>query len=119
MNASIAPKRNWHAKIAVRLDKTGTPAAAIVGSSNLTGPAYAEGRSTWNYESDVTIWTPASGLGDYFRDDSEPTGDPFEQIIAKLSEDVRQPNEEERIERLLRDILSDERDFLPLDEYRE
>jgi hypothetical protein len=53
VEALIAPERNWHAKIAVRLSKDGAPVAAIVGSSNLTGPAFGEGRATWNYESDV------------------------------------------------------------------
>jgi hypothetical protein len=40
----IAPERNWHAKVAVRFDTTGQPRAAIVGGSNLTGPAYRERR---------------------------------------------------------------------------
>src|SRR5437867_1149423 len=62
VEALMAPKRNWHAKMAVRLDQTGVPVAAIVGSSNLTGPAYGEGRATWNYEADVTIWVPGVGL---------------------------------------------------------
>jgi hypothetical protein len=56
VSAVVAPTRNWHAKIAMRMDATGSPLAAIVGSSNLTGPAYGEGRESWNYECDVTIW---------------------------------------------------------------
>ena len=53
----IAPERNWHAKVAVRFDTTGQPRAAIVGSSNLPGPAMVSdaGRGT-------TSATSRSGL---------------------------------------------------------
>ena len=71
----IAPERDWHAKIAVRFDKSGQLRAAIVGSSNLTDPAFGARRWTWNYECDVTIWTGDPALDQYFRDDN---GDPYE-----------------------------------------
>lgn|GEM_PF-4702965 len=47
---------NWHAKILIVLDDTNTPLAGIIGSSNLTIPAYGEMYSYFNYESDVMIF---------------------------------------------------------------
>jgi phosphatidylserine/phosphatidylglycerophosphate/cardiolipin synthase-like enzyme len=114
VQALIAPKRNWHAKVAIRFDRGNTPVAAIVGSSNLTGPAYGENRRNWNYESDVTIWLPSVGLQQYFE---QPAGDPYEQIAVQLAENVRQPSEAERIKVLLHDIERDSDTFVPLDEY--
>lgn len=56
---------NWHAKVAIRT-RQGVPVAGIVGSSNLTAPAYAlnrkgspHNRSGWNYEADVVLWSPS------------------------------------------------------------
>ncbi|MCS6880723.1 MAG: phospholipase D-like domain-containing protein [Oscillochloridaceae bacterium] len=68
----LAPKRNWHAKIAIRL-KQGKPIAAIIGSSNLTGPAYSENGYSWNFECDVLIWENSSRLNQLFKQ-------PFEKM---------------------------------------
>jgi phosphatidylserine/phosphatidylglycerophosphate/cardiolipin synthase-like enzyme len=103
----IAPERNWHVKVAVSFDTTGQPRAAIVGSSNLTGPAYGERCRTWNYECDVTIWIADPALDQHFRIDN---GDPYEQILVELAAGVRQPTEGERIKVLLEDIHRDRRD---------
>ena len=51
---------NWHAKIAMKLTNK-TPVIAIIGSSNLTAPAYAEYQDIYknykfNVESDLLIW---------------------------------------------------------------
>lgn len=51
---------NWHAKIAMKLINK-TPVMAIIGSSNLTAPAYSEYNYThkdykFNIESDLLIW---------------------------------------------------------------
>jgi phosphatidylserine/phosphatidylglycerophosphate/cardiolipin synthase-like enzyme len=112
----IAPERNWHAKVAVRFDTTGQPRAAIVGSSNLTGPAYGERRRTWNYECDVTIWTADPTLDQHFRKDN---GDPYEQILVELAAGVRQPTEGERIKVLLEHIHRDREEFVSLDDYHQ
>lgn len=51
----------WHSKVALKL-KNGRPFAGIIGSSNLTGPAFSvytnnTNYSTYfNYESDIYIW---------------------------------------------------------------
>lgn len=66
VNAYLAPRRNWHAKIALRMSGS-TPIAALVGSSNLTFPAHSEGRPNWNFECDVAIWRPSQELTDHFR----------------------------------------------------
>ncbi|RME56753.1 hypothetical protein D6779_10040, partial [Candidatus Parcubacteria bacterium] len=36
VKAYVAPRKNWHAKIAIRI-RNEQPIAAIIGSSNLTG----------------------------------------------------------------------------------
>jgi hypothetical protein len=62
----VARKKNWHAKISLFM-KDKEPLAAIIGSSNLTRPAYGESGSgpkfatsykNHNCECDVVIWTP-------------------------------------------------------------
>lgn len=60
VDAYVAPSRNWHAKIAIRLDAMGEPIVGLVGSSNLTRPAYGIMSVNWNFEADVLIWTPDS-----------------------------------------------------------
>lgn len=46
---------DFHAKIAMKLYK-GTPIAAIVGSSNLTKPAFNDNYNFFNHEADMFIW---------------------------------------------------------------
>ncbi|MNP38791.1 hypothetical protein D3C76_1323270 [compost metagenome] len=55
LKVMVAPNRNWHAKIALKVSGT-TPVIALLGSSNLTGPAYLAGIKAWNYESDTLLW---------------------------------------------------------------
>ncbi|MCK8664879.1 hypothetical protein M1M11_08275 [Pseudomonas azerbaijanoccidens] len=55
LKVMMAPNRNWHAKIALKINGT-TPVIALLGSSNLTGPAYMTGIDAWNYESDTLLW---------------------------------------------------------------
>ena len=54
----IKNSTKWHAKIAVILNENDSgddPISAIVGSSNLTRPAYGE-YGSWNHECDVVLW---------------------------------------------------------------
>lgn len=60
-----AKKSNWHAKIALAI-KSDKPIAGLIGSSNLTGPAYSEKYWKYNYESDVLIWKKDIFLDKYF-----------------------------------------------------
>jgi hypothetical protein len=117
VTAYVAPERNWHAKIAIRLDGRGAPLAAIVGSSNLTAPAYRERQHNWNYECDVTIWKRSPQLDQHFRAQTGDVGDPFEEISTILDAEVRQPDEQARMTALLQDIRRDEQDFVLLEEY--
>ena len=71
VDAYIAPRRNWHAKIAIRLNEHGEPIAGLVGSSNLTRPAYGLNSRKWNFEADVLIWIPDSKFNKIF-------GSPYE-----------------------------------------
>lgn len=55
LKVMVAPSRNWHAKIAIKINGA-SPVIALLGSSNLTGPAYLTGIQKWNYESDTLLW---------------------------------------------------------------
>ena len=113
--AFIAPGRNWHAKIALRLDKTGKPIAGIVGSSNLTGPAYREKYSNWNYEADVVLWKPTADLDTYFHGFFQDVKDPFGKMLLQFSHDVEQHGEEEWLGTLYKDVFrTDDGDLIPL-----
>lgn len=48
----------WHAKIYILL-KAGVPIAAVIGSSNLTCPAFWDNSSGFNIEADLVIWNRA------------------------------------------------------------
>ena len=113
----IVPRRNWHAKIAIKLDGIGQPLAAIVGSSNLTGPAYREGWRTWNYESDVTIWRPNAGVDSHLNSTSEQIPNPYEEITCVLDPHTPQPTKEERLQALYRDVFREKEGFMHLEEY--
>lgn len=105
----FAPKRNWHAKIAIRL-KECKPIAAIVGSSNLTGPAYGENRRTWNFEGDVLIWSISRTLDSYFKKPFQ-VDMPFGDLQLVLDPRTRQLNEQQQLESIYKDTLSDSSSF--------
>jgi len=103
----IAPEGNWHAKVAMKL-KDDNPVAGIIGSSNLTGPAYREGGRSYNYECDTVIWVKRRSMESYFgqRIPLEVVpGDPFSPIRAVLRPRTPQANEEERLRALYKKIL--------------
>jgi len=105
-------------KIAIRLDKSDSPMAAIVGSSNLTGPAYREGWGNWNYECDVTIWRADSALTDHFKAINDTSQiDIFDRILVKLDPEVEQPDEDERLIVLYKDVLREKEEFVSLEHY--
>jgi len=98
----IAPERNWHAKIAIRL-RDDEPVAALIGSSNLTRPAYSLNADKWNFEGDVMIWSDPA-LNEHFRRPFNANltyGDM--QLI--LDPGVRQPDERYQLRALYKDIM--------------
>lgn len=100
----IAPERNWHAKIAIKVFD-GCPVAALIGSSNLTRPAYSSNNDKWNFEGDVLIWVNHPDLDTYFRGQFQSKmlyGD----IHLILDPDVRQLDEKEQLWNLYNDILN-------------
>lgn len=106
VTAYEAPKRNWHAKIAMRLDQD-LPVACIVGSSNLTGPAYGIGRRSWNFEGDVLIWNADPALTQYFsRFDSLTPGLGVFDLI--LNPETHQPDETKQMMAIYKDIFQQE-----------
>lgn len=54
INALFSKKYHWHAKIFI-LKKNGLPIFGIIGSSNLTRPAFGLS-SPFNFEADVVLW---------------------------------------------------------------
>ncbi len=90
----------WHAKVALGIDSKDEPIAGIVGSSNLTRPAYGEGRRDFNHEADVLIWSQYPEVDRYFHrflksltDDTERGG----PIVLRLDENFKQIDEKKRL----------------------
>jgi hypothetical protein len=106
LESYVAPEHNWHAKIAMRL-KEDVPVAAIVGSSNLTGPAYRLDPENWNFEGDVLIWKPDPALDTYFRRPFR-TQSQLGDIHLILDPSVRQPDEEAQMIALFKDVMHSE-----------
>jgi len=104
-----APKKNWHAKIAIRTNNH-HPVAALVGSSNLTGPAYGI-RRNWNYEADVLIWMDADRQTGFFRDDGMDM--PLGRFELILDPHIEQPSEELQLKGIYADVMETElQDFV-------
>jgi len=119
VKALVAPNRNWHAKIAIRLCPMGKPVVAIVGSSNLTGPAYGENRYAWNYECDVTLWKdkPLWDSVVATDQDQQSPDDVFTTMSVVLDSNVNQPSIEDRLAVLLEDINREQETFMSLSDY--
>ena len=94
------PATRWHAKIAIKSFEN-RPVAALIGSSNLSRPAYCEPFQAFNYEADVFIWVPEYNR--YFPRDYDPR-DELSPVEAILSEN--QPHEEARLTKLRELIMS-------------
>lgn len=109
----VAQRKNWHAKVAIRL-KGDTPVAAIIGSSNLTGPAYGIDRPRWNFESDVLIWCNSPRLNAYFRE-AYGAELAFGDMQLILDPDVRQLNEEQQLLGIHRDAMGSNLEELRID----
>jgi hypothetical protein len=107
----IAPRGNWHAKVAMVLAKEG-PLAAIIGSSNLTRSAFGEGYSWFNHECDVTIWKDVPDLDAHFQEDKQYRNHEFsdlepewEPILAILKPGIDQAQEASRLTALYDEIM--------------
>lgn len=94
----IAPKLNWHAKIAMRLaGPSHDPIAALMGSSNLTRPSWDQSKDlSWNFEGDVLLWVNIDELNSYFGNQYQPRVR-FGDIRLVLDDKVRQHNEKEQL----------------------
>lgn len=97
---------NWHAKIALKLNGD-KPIAGLLGSSNLTGPAYRENRGRFNHEVDILIWENTPSTNKYFRMDMIEKNDmnPLGPIDAILNQDIKQPDENERLMAIYKIII--------------
>lgn len=117
VKAYKAPLNNWHSKVAIRLDN-GRPVAAIIGSSNLTGPAYGLNMPAtpytpgWNYETDVLIWEGTSNVGALTGED--PGHEGLGYISAILDPSVEQPPEAEQLKFILQLVQNELSGFEPV-----
>ena len=105
VHAFYAPKKNWHAKVAIRM-RAQRPVVALIGSSNLTGPAYGENRRNWNYEADVLIWSASHTRSHYF--DDVGINQDFGVFDVVLNPKINQPDEDSQLKSILEDVMSGE-----------
>lgn len=114
ISSFIAKRKNWHAKIAIVLER-GKPLAGIIGSSNLTRPAYGEPYKNFNFETDVVIFANR-GIEKFIYENIPPNignttyPESFYQIFTVLNPTFPQPDETERLKFLYNLIM--ERDEL-------
>lgn len=105
----IAKNNKWHAKIAMKI-REDKPVAALIGSSNLTAPAYRENYTAFNHECDVLIWENAHDLNFHFKKPFKSRSDSFGPMYTILDKDFEQVDESERLMKLYRAIKNN--DFL-------
>lgn len=107
VNPLYASKKNWHAKVAIRLinGKAPIPVAALVGSSNLTAPAFGMGVKRWNYEADVLIWSNSEGLSSHFKNDDSNLK--LGNIETILDPGINQPSEEDQLQSIYSDVINE------------
>lgn len=103
VNSFRAKNRRWHAKVAIVLDQN-VPLAGIIGSSNLTRPAFGVGTiPIFNHEADVLIWShhvQDSYFDSLRRFNSEDSFSPIDAILRP-----NQPNERVRLNAIYREIM--------------
>ena len=102
-----ARRKNWHAKVAIKL-RGDVPVAGIIGSSNLTRPAYGEPFADYNYEADVVVWVDKPHISRSFEEDTRALPDPLGPIRVVLNPEVEQPDEVTRLKALYREIMAQE-----------
>lgn len=107
VTAKVAPQKNWHAKIAIKLNQ-GKPIAALIGSSNLTAPAFAEPPQTsrWNFECDVLIWLDNPQLNTHFNSLLDAVLETTGTISAVLDETILQPSEQVQLDSIYADVTN-------------
>ena len=109
--AYLDKRKKWHAKIAIGIEKN-VPKVAIIGSSNLTAPAYSEKHHSFNIECDTTLLMKEKKLENHFNLQSFVTDNPLSPIITEMSPDFNQPGLLERLKALSNEVQND-----LLDEY--
>jgi len=107
ISISDITRSNWHAKIAIKIDRK-RPVAAIVGSSNLTSWAYGVlTDNRFNKECDVIIWPSKANrkIYRYFSGVMEKIGPSNFIYFKKITEGM---NEEERLNNLIKQLRQDD-----------
>lgn len=87
----------WHAKIALGIEHDITK-VALLGSSNLTRPAFCEPYTNFNVEADILLLVNEQKLINSFNIQENSSQHPLSEIIANLSNEYNQANIEERIQ---------------------
>lgn len=87
----------WHAKIVIGIEQN-KPKALLLGSSNLTRPAFNELYANFNVEADILLLIDEQKLIDSFNIQENSNQNPLSQIVTDLSEKYDQANIEDRIQ---------------------
>lgn len=94
--------RLWHAKIAIGFSHL-EPVVFIIGSSNMTRPAFQEKNKDFNYECDVIMWTDEKYKKIFMNsfNNIDPVGEGLNipPIFAAFDSTVEQFNEKEIMEK--------------------
>ena len=94
--AFVDPNGKWHAKIAVGIENK-IPKTVLIGSSNMSRPAFDEPYRFFNIEADILLLANESKLKNHFNLEETANQNPLSQIVADLSPGVDQANLESRI----------------------
>lgn len=95
--AYIEKRGKWHAKIAIGIE-INKPKVVLLGSSNLTRPAFCEPNVNFNVEADILLLVNEQELINSFNIQENSSQHPLSEIIANLSNEYNQANIEERIQ---------------------
>lgn len=105
--AFIEKRKKWHAKISLGLEND-IPKVAIIGSSNITRPAYSDSYTTFNVECDTTLLVNEKKIIKHFNLEEFTNEDPLSPIIAKLDDNYTQANLLERLQAVTNEVLSND-----------
>gem|GEM_PF-4156382 len=102
--AYINPRGKWHAKISIGIEGN-VPKTILLGSSNISRPAFGEPFADFNYEADIFLLANEPKLESHFNLNDTASQNPLSQIIAELRPEIKQANLEERIQSIANEFL--------------
>jgi HKD family nuclease len=104
--AFVDPRGKWHAKISIGIENT-KPKTVLLGSSNMTRPAFGESNSSFNIEADILLLANELKLRNHFNIEETSSQNPLSQIVAQLDTNIDQANTEQRIIAIYNTLIND------------